>query len=117
MSVSITTEIIPWSPQNTYYYSRQSFNTIKSILVLIQSNCFPLPLELAFMIFTEITDGEYVKYSWASWTEWRMCYYLHRLEGPASIVDNGDKWWYIKGVRRRKDGQPPIEHANGTLGY
>ena len=37
---------------------------------------------------------------------------LHREDGPAIQLANGDKWWYLNDKRHREDG-PAIEMANG----
>ena len=37
---------------------------------------------------------------------------LHRTDGPAVEWNNGDKWWYIDGLRHREDG-PAIEYSYG----
>lgn len=37
---------------------------------------------------------------------------LHREDGPAIVLFNGDKFWYFCGVLHRLDG-PAIELANG----
>jgi hypothetical protein len=37
---------------------------------------------------------------------------LHREDGPAIISPNGEKEWWLNGVRHREDG-PAIEYANG----
>jgi hypothetical protein len=39
---------------------------------------------------------------------------LHREDGPAIERNDGDKEWYINGLRHREDG-PAIEMYNGTL--
>lgn len=38
---------------------------------------------------------------------------LHRTDGPAVEYPNGDKYWYVDGVRHRDDG-PAVEYADGT---
>jgi hypothetical protein len=38
--------------------------------------------------------------------------YLHREDGPAHILNTGDKFWYLYGERHRTDG-PAIEWADG----
>ena len=38
---------------------------------------------------------------------------LHREGGPAYEYADGDKSWYLNGLRHREDG-PAIEDANGT---
>ena len=37
---------------------------------------------------------------------------LHRLDGPAVEYKDGDKVWYINGLRHREDG-PAIEWSDG----
>jgi hypothetical protein len=37
---------------------------------------------------------------------------FHRVDGPAIIWANGDKYWFINGILHRIDG-PAIEWANG----
>jgi len=37
---------------------------------------------------------------------------LHREDGPALELANGDKYWYLNGKRHREDG-PAIEDADG----
>ena len=37
---------------------------------------------------------------------------LHRVDGPASINQYGDKFWYLHGERHRTDG-PAVELVNG----
>ena len=41
---------------------------------------------------------------------------LHKEDGPAIVYDNGDKCWYIHGVRHRVDG-PAIEWVNGQAAW
>jgi len=38
---------------------------------------------------------------------------LHREDGPAFVMTNGHKEWYINGQRHREDG-PAIIYPNGT---
>ncbi len=38
---------------------------------------------------------------------------LHRTDGPAVEYTNGDKSWYINGIRHREDG-PAIESSSGV---
>lgn len=46
-------------------------------------------------------------------TLWRMRDgKYHRADGPAVERDNGDREWYVNGVRHRADG-PAIDYANG----
>lgn len=44
-------------------------------------------------------------------------YYIHgakhREDGPAVILANGTKYWYTDGKLHREDG-PAVEHRNGT---
>jgi hypothetical protein len=37
---------------------------------------------------------------------------LHREDGPAIEYSNGDKFWYINGLRHREDG-PAVEWSDG----
>jgi len=50
-----------------------------------------------------------------------ICYYneqgqLHREDGPAVEYANGDKSWYINGLRHKEDG-PAVEYADGTKAW
>jgi hypothetical protein len=38
---------------------------------------------------------------------------LHRLDGPAVILDSGQKEWYVNDLRHREDG-PAIEYPEGS---
>jgi hypothetical protein len=38
---------------------------------------------------------------------------FHREDGPAVEYENGDKEWYLSGIKHREDG-PAVEWANGT---
>lgn len=38
---------------------------------------------------------------------------LHRLDGPAVECDDGDKEWWVAGMRHREDG-PAIEWSDGV---
>ena len=44
--------------------------------------------------------------------EWWVNGVRHREDGPAIERANGDKVWYLNGVRHREDG-PAAEYANG----
>ena len=41
---------------------------------------------------------------------------LHREDGPAVELANGDKVWWVNGKRHREDG-PAIEYADGTKSW
>ena len=45
--------------------------------------------------------------------EWYLNGELHREDGPAIEYSNGDKEWWLNGEQHREDG-PVIEHTNGT---
>lgn len=38
---------------------------------------------------------------------------LHKKDGPAVIIPNGDKYWYLNDLFHREDG-PAIEWNNGS---
>ena len=48
--------------------------------------------------------------------EWFQNDIRHRLDGPAIEWANGDKYWHQNGRLHRIDG-PAIESANGSKGY
>ena len=37
---------------------------------------------------------------------------LHREDGPAAELGNGNKYWYVNGKLHRENG-PAVEHING----
>jgi len=37
---------------------------------------------------------------------------VHRVDGPAIILTNGDKFWYVNDLRHRTDG-PAVQWADG----
>lgn len=39
--------------------------------------------------------------------------YLHRLDGPAIIHENGTEEWYVDGRRHRDNNLPAITYPNG----
>lgn len=41
---------------------------------------------------------------------------LHRVDGPAVELANGDKFWYLNGKCHREDG-PAIEYASGNKSW
>jgi hypothetical protein len=41
---------------------------------------------------------------------------LHRLDGPAAVFSNGNKFWYVNGEVHRLDG-PAAEYANGCKSW
>ncbi len=41
---------------------------------------------------------------------------FHREDGPAIEFSDGDKHWYVHGLRHREDG-PAAEFADGTKGW
>ena len=47
---------------------------------------------------------------------WRLNGKLHRVDGPAVELANGDKHWYLNGKLHREDG-PAIEYANGSKSW
>jgi hypothetical protein len=47
---------------------------------------------------------------------WYLNGILHREDGPAIEVANGDKSWYLNGKIHREDG-PAIEWANGDKSW
>ena len=55
----------------------------------------------------EIVEHRHGRSTW--YNELRQ---YHRIDGPAVIWIQGDKWWYINGKRHREDG-PAVELTEG----
>ena len=62
-----------------------------------------------FPKFTGIVTHSYCK-------EWYANGKRHRIEGPAVIYDNGDKYWYFEGKLHRLDG-PACEGIDEPIEY
>jgi len=58
-------------------------------------------------------DGSLWKYTDPGITKWFHNGQLHRVNGPAVELGNGDKEWYYEGQLHRDDG-PAVERADGT---
>jgi len=48
--------------------------------------------------------------------EWFVNGLRHREDGPAIEFADGRRYWYINGLRHREDG-PAVEYADGTRGW
>ena len=57
---------------------------------------------------------ETIDYNWGK--SWCLNGKLHRTDGPAAELANGDKYWYQNGKRHRTDG-PAVELADGDKAW
>ena len=63
-------------------------------------------------IFIDVLNGLYIDEDDCKW--WYLHNKLHRLDGPAVVLSNGNIIWYKHDKRHRIDG-PAIEFINGDI--